>query len=182
MPQKIMIIRHAEKPDASTLGVLELGNHDPESLTPRGWQRAGALAVFFGAAGAALPAPDIVFATAVAQHSKSARPQQTVTPLIEKLKAAKRPVTAMFDHQRGSEDRLVADAVKRDGVVLICWQHEEIPAIAHLILGDETSCPQKWPGDRFDLVWLFDPKPGGGWRLSQLPQLLLAGDGAALAA
>jgi len=61
--------------------------------------------------------------------------------------------------------------------VLISWEHEAIPGIANRILADTTSCPQKWPGDRFDLVWIFDRNSeGGDWRFSQVPQLLLPGD------
>ena len=46
---KIMIIRHAEKPDdaGTVFGVTIEGHQDPEELTVRGWQRAGALATFF---------------------------------------------------------------------------------------------------------------------------------------
>jgi hypothetical protein len=45
---KIMVIRHAEKPDDSgtVFGVTTEGLQDPEELTVRGWQRAGALATF----------------------------------------------------------------------------------------------------------------------------------------
>jgi len=50
--QKIMIIRHAEKPEHhGPRGVDENGNEDKESLTVRGWQRAGALVQFFGPSG-----------------------------------------------------------------------------------------------------------------------------------
>jgi len=42
-PSKIMIIRHVEKPskDGTVWGVNEDGTNDNESLTIRGWQRAG---------------------------------------------------------------------------------------------------------------------------------------------
>ena len=54
---KIMIIRHAEKPPP-TFGVNADGVQDKESLTVRGWQRAGALAPFFAPPpGAPLPNP-----------------------------------------------------------------------------------------------------------------------------
>src|SRR5262249_5826382 len=43
----ILVIRHAEKPEGDDLGVDQKGNPTPESLIVRGWQRAGALAVFF---------------------------------------------------------------------------------------------------------------------------------------
>jgi hypothetical protein len=40
---KIMVIRHAEKPDdAGTISGIDVnGNQDREELTVRGWQRAG---------------------------------------------------------------------------------------------------------------------------------------------
>jgi hypothetical protein len=45
---RIMFIRHAEKPRVDVAIRLEAdGTADPESLTVRGWQRAGALARFF---------------------------------------------------------------------------------------------------------------------------------------
>ena len=53
-----------EGPD---LGIDETGGQDPESLTPRGWQRAGALAVFFGSK-AGLPAPDRIYAAAAGKE------------------------------------------------------------------------------------------------------------------
>jgi hypothetical protein len=61
--------------------------------------------------------------------------------------------------------------------VLIAWQHEASPAIANQILGNDTTAPQKWPGSRFDLVWVFDLDAGSGtYTFTQVPQLLLAGD------
>jgi len=59
--------------------------------------------------------------------------------------------------------------------VLIGWHHEAIPALANAILGDDTTAPQKWPGDRFDMIWVFVRK-NGKWNFHQVPQLVLAGD------
>ena len=54
---------------------------------------------------------------------------------------------------------------------------EAIPAIANQILGNDTTVPQTWPGDRFDLVWVFDWNAGAeSYTFTQVPQLLLAGD------
>jgi len=46
---KIMLIRHAEKPpnNPPPHGVDAKGDHDSESLIVQGWQRAGALTVYF---------------------------------------------------------------------------------------------------------------------------------------
>jgi hypothetical protein len=45
---KLMVIRHAEKPDnqAGISGVSETGVADSNELTAKGWQRAGALVRF----------------------------------------------------------------------------------------------------------------------------------------
>ena len=48
MPSKIIVIRHAEKPDATDEGVTPHGAGDKESLIVRGWQRAGALVALRG--------------------------------------------------------------------------------------------------------------------------------------
>jgi hypothetical protein len=178
-PSKIMVIRHAEKPTGKdqNQGVREDGSVDPESLAVKGWQRAGALAVLFAREiDPRLPIPNIVFATALARHSESERPEETITPLCLRLKTAGHLTSTVFSHAKGEEVPLVADVIQRQGVVLICWQHEAIPSIANAILGNNKICPQSWPGGRFDIVWTFDRRADGTWLFGQVPQLLLAGD------
>jgi hypothetical protein len=89
---KIMIIRHAEKPDdkGQPYGVDVNGVVDKESLIPRGWQRAGALVVLFDPArgplqSAELAVPNVLFAATVTPDEKSERPMETITPLSDKL-------------------------------------------------------------------------------------------------
>ncbi len=66
------------------------------------------------------------------------------------------------------------------GPVLIAWQHEGISAIANSILGAKIA-PQSWPGDRFDLVFVFTLDPlDGTYSFAQVTQRLLAGDSASL--
>jgi hypothetical protein len=178
---KIMLIRHAEKPDdAGTIsGVTAAGGQDAEELVVRGWQRSGALVRLFvppnGAfADPRLATPKTIFASGVAPHSKSLRPQHTVLELATVCR-----LTLDLTHTKGDEAALVAAALAATGPVLIAWQHEDIPSIANLIVGNNTTTPQLWPGSRFDLVWVFD-RPGGGWRFSQVPQNLLSGDSASV--
>ena len=65
------------------------------------------------------------------------------------------------------------------GTALISWQHEDIPCIANVILGNQTTVPQKWPGIRFDVVWVFDlDASSSSYSFNQVPQRLLAGDSA----
>jgi hypothetical protein len=167
---QIVVIRHAQKPTRKPRrrGIREDGAPDPKSLSVRGWQHAGALAAVFAGQGAGaddplVPRPDVIFAAATGKKtatiggrvvkvgSHSRRPIQTVTPLAAALDLV--PVTA---HTKGEEHSLVADAMGRPGVVLICWQHQDIPAIGNLIVGDDTTVPQSWPEDRYDLIWVFD--------------------------
>ena len=76
--------------------------------------------------------------------------------------------------RKAKEQQLVAAAMAVDGVVLISWHHEAIPAIKDSLLGDQSP-PRKWDKERFDLVWVFT-RTAASWRFEQVPQLLLAGD------
>jgi len=180
---KIMIIRHAEKPNTGAKGVTSKEELDKESLIVRGWQRAGALAAFFVPANGQFQNPGIatprfVYASKVAKNSKSQRPQETVKPMIHKLQKLGNAVQENYDHPKGEEQIVGADALTCHGVVLICWEHTHIPAIASQILPISAEPPDTWPNDRFDVVWIFDlNSTTGKYTFSQVPQLLLAGDG-----
>jgi hypothetical protein len=175
--KKIMIIRHAEKPAESgaPFGVDINGKQNPESLIPLGWQRAGTLAALFDPADGKLQNPELavpqyLYASGVGKHSNSLRPQETIAPLSEKL-----DIKINSKYQKGDEADMIKDAIGRDGTVLIAWQHQDIPGIANLILGNSTTAPQTWPGDRFDVVWIFDLQ-NDAYTFNQIPQRLLAGD------
>ncbi len=176
---KIMLIRHAEKPseDGTISGVAEDGSQNEEELIVRGWQRAGGLARLFAPlagrfADARLATPDVIYASGLAHHSKSLRPQHTVLPLANLLE---KPLNLIYG--KGDEPPLVNDAIAAIGIILIAWEHEAIPQIANLIIGDSVTVPQVWPGDRFDLVWVFDRQGAAGpWKFTQVPQLLLPND------
>jgi hypothetical protein len=185
-----MIIRHAEKPEGSIQGVDINGNDGTEFLIVQGWQRAGALVRFFAPSSAqfqraGIAQPQFLFASGpvvkkdkkTGTGSKSYRPEQTITPLSQFLGDT---VPLNVDFVEGEEAQVAAAAVACDGVALIAWQHEEIPAIADAILGKGGVVPAKWDGTRFDLVWVFDLQAGGEYLFSQVPQLLLAGDSASV--
>lgn len=176
---KIMIIRHAEKPVGQINGVDESGNQDPNSLIPQGWQRAGALAPLFGSSFGPLPTPTHLFAPNVFGNG-SKRPFETITPLAAKLGStinATPEGVAPGQYAPSEYPAMVPDALACPGVVLIAWEHEYIPAIANIILGNTTTVPQLWPSERFDVVWVFDLNTvTGAYTFNQLPQLLLQGD------
>lgn len=179
MPASIAFLRHAEKQldDGPPHGVLVDGTPDPDSLIPRGWQRAGALVGLFvprsvESGPALLPTPSRLFASEVGPHSHSRRPLETLTPLSDRLGL---PLDEPF--VQDELDQLVAAIRGCDGHVLVAWEHKRIPLIANQLVGDSASVPQVWPDERFDVVWVFEPDPSTGrFRLRQVPQLLLAGD------
>jgi hypothetical protein len=175
-PTRIMFIRHAEKPGeppGDGDGVTADGTEDPESLTVRGWQRAGALAKFFSAQPPLRPG--IVFAAGVGHGSKSERPIETATPLVDLLNTSAK-IDFIKSHLKDDIQPLIDDVMSRDGTILVAWEHQLIPAMVGL-LPNPPAVPQHWPSSRFDMVWVLDAT-GPGWSFSQVPQLLLAGDSA----
>jgi hypothetical protein len=86
-------------------------------------------------------------------------------------------------YPEGQEPAL-ATAVVADytGVVLICWEHQHIPAIAAALpTVSRTQIPAAWPGHRFDLIWSFSLDTGASsptYVFSQIPQQVLSGDSA----
>lgn len=70
--------------------------------------------------------------------------------------------------------KLARAAAEKGGVVLVAWEHEIIPAIVASFT-PQPEAPRKWPGERFDMVWILD-LVNGEWRFSQQPQMLLPGD------
>lgn len=173
-----MFIRHGEKSlGLAPFGVKEDGTQNQHSLTPQGWERAGALIAFFASPtrdGILTPihiyaaAPDKDADNAAASDmDKSRRPVQTVTPLSRKLQL---PIDQQFTV--GQESALAADIKTREGAVLVSWEHKHIPLIASVF---NSNVPGKWP-DRYDLVWILDAQPNQAYRFRVVPQLLLGSD------
>ena len=174
---KILLIRHCERPsaDPKIRGVGLDGRKNKESLTVRGWQRAGALVRFFAPvdgrfAHPALATPKILFACRAALQDPSLRPQHSLLPLAELLR-----VELNCDYFHGEEADLVQKVLAGPGPALIAWKHPNMHVIANTILGDKTRAPQHWDYERYDLVWAFE-RSGQAWTFLQFAQLLLAGD------
>jgi broad specificity phosphatase PhoE len=171
----IMIVRHGEKPDdsESQFGLTPHGEHDKHSLSVRGWVRAGALVGLFAPQDAmpqtGLARPDAIYASGHASDG-SHRPVQTVTPLAHRLGQ-----DIHSGHSAGQEAALARDLATRTGATLVSWQHEAIPQIARHLGQVDPPTPLDWADDRFDMVWTFT-RVAHGWRFTQIPQLLLAGD------
>ncbi len=194
LPQQIYLLRHGEKPadppapspgqptapSGPPFGVDADGNQSVHSLLPRGWQRSGALAVLFdpavGALQAGLRTPTALYSPSYGDPdtTQAHRTFQTIQGLGGRL-----GVTIRSPLPEGQEPAL-AEAILASGgeVVLICWEHDHIPALAQAIPTlDATAIPTAWPGDRFDVIWTFALDPATGrYLFGQVPQQLLDGD------
>ena len=172
----IMVIRHGEKPASKSAAGIDLnGMPDTHSLTEQGWLRAAYLPDLFvpsdDTGQSALPAPNVIYASGQgAGDGEGTRPRQTVGPLAAALGIA---VNTSFS--RGQEADLVAQAAAEPGPVLICWQHQSIPAIGAAFGNVSPAPPSAWPDEEYDMVWAFG-STGGDWQFAQVSEGLPPGD------
>jgi hypothetical protein len=182
LPQQMYLIRHGEKPTNESrppFGVDVDGNRNAYSLSPKGWQRSGALATLFGPAVApkvGLRTPTALYATAYgdAAVTKIHRPYETLLGLSRRLGLPIQSPDLL------GQEAAFADAVLSSGaeVVLICYEHQRIPAlVAAFPTIDASAIPAAWPDDRYDVIWTFALNPvAGRYVFGQVPQQLLDGD------
>jgi hypothetical protein len=193
MPSQIYIIRHGEKPadpppgqpttPAPPFGVDVDGNQNPHCLLPRGWQRSGALAALFdpatGPTQAGLSNPTALFSPQYPTRVPGAsdprhRTYQTILGLSGRL-----GVNIQSPVPEGQEPDLINTILTGgDTVVLICWEHHHIPALAQAIpTVNAATVPPVWPDNRFDVIWSFTRDPADAqYTFGQIPEQLLAGD------
>lgn len=167
----IMFIRHAEKPEKQEKGVTPDGEHDEHSLSVRGWTRAGALAALFTNADEPLSPPARIIATAPSHSYKSKREHDTALPTANRLGLTidSQPIPDDYTH-------LVDDLTLSDASTLIVWHHGSIPSFVQAFpLSNAEQVPQKWPEDRFDLIWVLE-QDGNTYLWREAEQGLLHGD------
>ena len=184
--QTLFLIRHAEKPeDGQPGGVAADGTGDRQSLTPEGWQRAGCWTELFApplGGNAVLPRPQAIFASAPASAhdfaadgagSKSRRPLETVSMLAEKLN-----VEIDLRFSKRQEVALARALSGIQGTTLVCWQHEDIAAIASALSPRPAQFPRDWPPDRFNIILQFvrDGGANAQWSFDQLVPLMFKDD------
>jgi hypothetical protein len=184
-PEAIYIVRHGEKCDNTKsvpFGIDFHGVQCKHSLLPRGWQRSGALATLFdpvlGAPRPGLATPAALLCPSYGGPDKTVehRTYQTIQALADCLGL---PIASPFieGHEAQLAGSLVSDY---SGVVLVCWEHDHIPALASALPAvPGTAIPGQWPDDRFDVIWAFTLAPGPApvkYAFTQIPQQLLSGD------
>ncbi|HEX8742781.1 MAG TPA: hypothetical protein VF712_06590 [Thermoleophilaceae bacterium] len=172
--RSVFVIRHGEKPGANDqppCGVDLDGNRCDDSLVPVGWQRAGAIAQLFRREGRGLAVPTRLVAPSYGKPDRH-RTHQTILPLSLLL-----DLSIESKYEVGQEEQLGAELARAtSGVTLVCWEHHRIPAIAGS-LAPGAEVPQRWPDDRFDMVWAFERDPEKPLSaFTQIPEMLLPGD------
>jgi hypothetical protein len=134
-PQKVIIIRHGEKPDA--------GNN----LSCQGQNRALMLpAVLY----AKFKTPDYIYVPALrlGKSTNESRMYQTIVPYAVKYNLN---INTKFEVTDAAG--LARDIMKKQGTIIIVWEHNNIPLIAAAFGIKEDK--MKWKGDDFDSIWII---------------------------
>ncbi len=140
MPGRIVLMRHAEKPD----------DEDNPDLTPEGFQRAERLPSYilseFGR-------PDFIFASS--NSKKSSRPYETAVPLSKQCSI---PIDTTF---RDKDFDKLAYVLRHDNrfsgkLVVVFWHHGNIPAFAQALNARDGDYPSEWNSKVFNQVLQFD--------------------------
>ncbi len=140
--QRVVIIRHAEKPDKG------------DNLSCKGFNRALQLpAVLYNK----FKVPDKIFVSSVS-NGKSAnqlRMLETITPFAVKYNLK---IDSKYDVDDAKD---LADAImKTNGYALVVWQHDKIDNIVKAL--DVDTKGMKWGDDDFDSIWVINFKNGKG--------------------
>ena len=132
--QKVIIIRHGEKP--------ETGNN----LSCQGFNRAIQLPEVLYSK---FKLPDYIFVPSfkTGKETTQSRMYQTIVPFAVKYNLN---IDTRFNVKDASS---VSNAVlKKKGTVLIIWEHNAIPAI---VKGLGIKEEVKWKGEDFDSIWII---------------------------
>ncbi|MDQ6609437.1 MAG: histidine phosphatase family protein [Bacteroidota bacterium] len=137
--QKIIIIRHGEKPD------------EGDNLSCQGFNRALQLPAVlnkkFG-----VPAFIYVPSINTGKNTSTARMYQTVMPFAIKYNL---PVNTKYDVD--DAEGLAQSILKKGGTTLVVWEHKAINNITKA-LGVEEKV--KWENDDFDSIWIVTIENG----------------------
>ncbi len=174
-----MFIRHGEKPGehGAPHGVNHHGEHDPHSLSVRGWTRAGGLASMFAQAPSpqhpSLVVPQRIIATKPSSEAKSRREYDTATPLARRL-----DLTIEDDFQHGDEAAVCAAVLGASRDALVVWHHGALSELIRCFpISNPDDVPKSWPEKRFDLIWQLQRAADDNvYTFTATDQALLAGD------
>lgn len=137
--KRVIIIRHGEKPEQG------------DNLSCQGLNRAlqlpDVLNKKFGT-------PDYIFVPSIntGKKTSTARMYQTIVPF-----AIKYDLNINTKYDVDDAKGLVQDILKRNGAVLLVWEHKHIDNILRAFGVQDAP---KWPDDDFDSIWIINFENG----------------------
>lgn len=161
-PAEVILIRHGEKPAQGS------------DLSDRGYQRARALVGFFQDEPAVtrFGPPAAIYAEKPRPDGSRSRPLETVEPLADALGLQ---VDTEFKQKdaAGLARAILGDPAYDGKLVLVCWEHHELSAIAQAL---GLAQAPAWPDGVFDRAWVLDYQGEKVSSFRDIPQRLLPGD------
>ncbi len=140
--QKVVIIRHAEKPD------------NGDNLSCRGFNRSLQLPALLYSK---FKIPDKIFVPSVSsgKSTNQSRMFETITPFAVKYNLK---IDSKFDVDDVKD--IAAAILKTNGYALVVWEHDKIDNIVKALGIDDKG--MKWGGNDFDSIWIINFKNGKG--------------------
>lgn len=129
---KVVIIRHGEKPEKG------------DNLSCEGLYRAMHLPPVLDTA-VGMPNYTYVPQMSTGKKTTSVRMFQTVTPF-----AVHKNLTIDSKYKESDTVNVAKDVLKKQGVVLMVWEHSNIPGLASQL---GVPGPLSWSGKDFDSIW-----------------------------
>jgi hypothetical protein len=132
---KVVIIRHGEKP---TIG---------DNLCPKGLDRANLLPPVLNKI---VGIPDYTYIPQIntGKATRSIRMLETITPF-----AVEHSLVLNSDFKNDEVNKVAEDVMKKTGVVLMVWEHSNIPGIAKSM---GLTGKLKWKDEDFDSIWIIE--------------------------
>jgi hypothetical protein len=137
--KRVIIIRHGEKPEQG------------DNLSCQGLNRALQLPDVLNKK---FDTPNYIFVPSLntGKKTSAARMYQTIVPF-----AVKYNLTVNTKYDVDDTKGLAQDVLKRDGTVLLVWEHKHIDNILKALGVNDSS---KWPDDDFDSIWIINFQNG----------------------
>jgi phosphohistidine phosphatase SixA len=138
--ERILVMRHAEKPDSDK----------DNNLAFPGYTRASNLPPYITSQ---YGRPDYIFVAADSKHSS--RCAQTALPLS---RATGVPLSDSFrdvDYQRLAQ-ALTEDPHFKGKLIVVVWHHEKLPALVHALGAKDGTFPNKWKSSVYNQIWELD--------------------------
>lgn len=139
----VVIVRHGEKPPKG------------ENLSCQGFNRSKLLPPVLYKACGGVPNYTYVPTMSTGKKTGSVRMFQTVTPF-----AVQYNLNVNTKYSETDTIKVTQDVITKNGVVLMVWEHTNIPGLARNfgITGEDLT----WKGTDFDSMWIISFPTGGG--------------------